>query len=302
MLSFGMSSHTEDGFSDVGTLLYIRQLTLLPDGRSFVDTVGTVRFRVLERGVRDGYATARVEWLRDEDSAVLWSTKIDGEYGLESLSVSGAPGPAIEELTAAQAGAEAREWALKVSVPLKLAGTVASSDGSDDDMDVDGADHRERYRVPQDGSGLREAEGTETDPDAMLDFPVAQVAPAGATTGLPILRGSPVAPDPQSPRRTVSPVAAAAPVSRRVQQLAALYRVGFRHMAHADPLIPPDDLGRLSWWLVAFLPLPRALAAALLKSNSIEYRLKHVVAWMRHAGEPYDLAHRMLQSAPCALQ
>lgn len=32
-----------------------------------LDTVGTRRFRVLEWGTKDGYATARVEWLIDDD-------------------------------------------------------------------------------------------------------------------------------------------------------------------------------------------------------------------------------------------
>lgn len=36
-----------------------------PDGRSIVDTIGQRRFRVLERGMLDGYHTAKVELLRD---------------------------------------------------------------------------------------------------------------------------------------------------------------------------------------------------------------------------------------------
>lgn len=40
-------------------------MELLPDGRSYVDTVGGSRFRVLKRGQRDGYHTADVEYLED---------------------------------------------------------------------------------------------------------------------------------------------------------------------------------------------------------------------------------------------
>ena len=36
-----------------------------PDGRSLVDCIGGKRFRVLSRGQRDGYSTARVEFLSD---------------------------------------------------------------------------------------------------------------------------------------------------------------------------------------------------------------------------------------------
>jgi Lon protease-like protein len=52
-------------FTDYGTLLFIRGLVYTPDGRSVVDTIGQRRFRVLERGMKDGYNTARVELFRD---------------------------------------------------------------------------------------------------------------------------------------------------------------------------------------------------------------------------------------------
>lgn len=46
-------------------MLYIRNLDYLPDGRSVVDTVGLKRFRVLQRGMKDGYCTADIEYLED---------------------------------------------------------------------------------------------------------------------------------------------------------------------------------------------------------------------------------------------
>jgi Lon protease-like protein len=52
-------------FADYGTLLYIRGFVYTQDGRSIVDTIGQRRFRVLERGTRDGYNTAKVELIRD---------------------------------------------------------------------------------------------------------------------------------------------------------------------------------------------------------------------------------------------
>lgn len=53
-------------FADYGCMLEIRQLELLADGRSLVDTVGGRRFRVLRRGHRDGYNTADIEYLEDK--------------------------------------------------------------------------------------------------------------------------------------------------------------------------------------------------------------------------------------------
>lgn len=46
-------------------MLYIRNLDYLPDGRSVVDTIGLNRFRVIRRGMKDGYCTADIEDLED---------------------------------------------------------------------------------------------------------------------------------------------------------------------------------------------------------------------------------------------
>ncbi|KAM6977447.1 LON peptidase N-terminal domain and RING finger protein 1 [Aplochiton taeniatus] len=63
---FGMCSYENGkGFADYGCVLDINSLEVLPDGRSYVDTVGGSRFRVLRRGQRDGYHTADIEYLED---------------------------------------------------------------------------------------------------------------------------------------------------------------------------------------------------------------------------------------------
>ncbi|KAK6173031.1 hypothetical protein SNE40_016570 [Patella caerulea] len=62
---FGMCIKTEDGFSDIGCMLEIRDVQFFSDGRSILDTVGGRRFRVLSKGHRDGYDTAKVEFLKE---------------------------------------------------------------------------------------------------------------------------------------------------------------------------------------------------------------------------------------------
>ncbi|CAH2300239.1 LON peptidase N-terminal domain and RING finger 1 [Pelobates cultripes] len=63
---FGMCiSDPEKSFADYGCMLQIRKVHFLPDGRSVVDTVGGKRFRVLKRGMKDGYCTADIEYLSD---------------------------------------------------------------------------------------------------------------------------------------------------------------------------------------------------------------------------------------------
>ncbi|CAJ1052262.1 LON peptidase N-terminal domain and ring finger 1%2C like [Xyrichtys novacula] len=72
---FGMCiNDPQKGFVDYGCMLNIRSVHFLPDGRSVVDTIGGKRFRVLSRGMKDGYSTADIEYLEDtrvEDSDEL---------------------------------------------------------------------------------------------------------------------------------------------------------------------------------------------------------------------------------------
>ena len=52
-------------FADYGTMLEIRDVQALAAGRSAIDTVGGRRFKVLSRSERDGYDTAKVEFIQD---------------------------------------------------------------------------------------------------------------------------------------------------------------------------------------------------------------------------------------------
>ncbi|KAI0254380.1 PUA-like domain-containing protein [Lactifluus subvellereus] len=54
--------------NDFGTMLEIKSVTILPDGRSMVETWGAYRFRIMERGTMDGYMVARIERIFDYPS------------------------------------------------------------------------------------------------------------------------------------------------------------------------------------------------------------------------------------------
>ncbi|SRR6266550_6316080 len=62
---FGMVMSPKPGSGtpqvEYGTMLEIRGVQMLPDGRSIVETWGTYRFRVMERGILDGYMVGRIE-------------------------------------------------------------------------------------------------------------------------------------------------------------------------------------------------------------------------------------------------
>ncbi|XP_021568724.1 LON peptidase N-terminal domain and RING finger protein 1 isoform X2 [Carlito syrichta] len=75
---FGMCvSDAQSSFADYGCMLQIRNVHFLPDGRSVVDTVGGKRFRVLNRGMKDGYCTADIEYLED--------VKVENEDEIKNL-------------------------------------------------------------------------------------------------------------------------------------------------------------------------------------------------------------------------
>lgn len=58
--------HGQKRYSDFGTMLNIRDCVLLSDGRSILSTVGGRRFRVIERNEKDGYDTAKVQYIYDD--------------------------------------------------------------------------------------------------------------------------------------------------------------------------------------------------------------------------------------------
>ncbi|XP_069581341.1 LON peptidase N-terminal domain and RING finger protein 2 [Brachyistius frenatus] len=64
---FGMCIADElKGFADYGCMLQVQDVKFFPDGRSVVDTIGVSRFKVLSHAQRDGYNTAKVEYLEDK--------------------------------------------------------------------------------------------------------------------------------------------------------------------------------------------------------------------------------------------
>ncbi|XP_054460491.1 LON peptidase N-terminal domain and ring finger 1, like [Anoplopoma fimbria] len=78
MRQFGMCiNDPQKGFVDHGCMLTIRSVHFLPDGRSVVDTIGGKRFRVLSRGMKDGYSIADIEHLGD--------TRVEGSDELQRL-------------------------------------------------------------------------------------------------------------------------------------------------------------------------------------------------------------------------
>ncbi|XP_035747880.1 LON peptidase N-terminal domain and RING finger protein 3 isoform X2 [Egretta garzetta] len=64
---FGMCiSDPVKGFADYGCILEIRNVEFFADGRSVVDSIGKRRFKVIQHSQRDGYNTADIEYIEDQ--------------------------------------------------------------------------------------------------------------------------------------------------------------------------------------------------------------------------------------------
>lgn len=122
-------------YSDVGTMLEIRDCVLLGDGCSILSTIGFRRFRILTRDEKDGYETAKVEYIYDEPipkdyvhvvsdmhSAVLrkaikWYESLTDDIKEEILRSFG-PMPILEENWEAVADGPAWAWWIIAILPL----------------------------------------------------------------------------------------------------------------------------------------------------------------------------------------
>ncbi|CAE8663224.1 unnamed protein product, partial [Polarella glacialis] len=133
---FGMclsmsGSESQNGYSKIGTALFIREIRMLPDGRSLIDTVGERRFRVIETGERDGYNVARVEYFaNDEERSKRAETAVaptPEELAQETL----ADGPMAQCRTLALKVRQALRQRLSMAGPLALllAGEQEDGDG-----------------------------------------------------------------------------------------------------------------------------------------------------------------------------
>lgn len=79
-------------FTELGTLLRIKNVRMFPDGRSLVEAIGMSRFRIVRHSVLDDYVVAKVERYDDisiaEEEAFEASETVDWEEDFDDRSVS----------------------------------------------------------------------------------------------------------------------------------------------------------------------------------------------------------------------
>lgn len=122
-------------YFDVGTILDIRDCVLLGDGCSILSTVGCKRFRILARNEKDGYETAKVEYIYDEiiaedtvpfissmhasvlSKAIEWYESLGTDIKEEILRSFGGM-PAVEDNWESIADGPAWAWWIIALLPL----------------------------------------------------------------------------------------------------------------------------------------------------------------------------------------
>ncbi|XP_037944955.1 LON peptidase N-terminal domain and RING finger protein 2-like [Teleopsis dalmanni] len=122
-------------YYDVGTILDIRDCVMLRDGCSILSTVGCKRFKILTRNEKDGYETAKVEYIYDETisdenvkfvsamhasvraKAIDWFESLGTEFKQEILQSFGEM-PAVEDNWENIADGPAWAWWIIALLPL----------------------------------------------------------------------------------------------------------------------------------------------------------------------------------------
>lgn len=100
---FGMLTYNASGapqgdlgrtnFNEYGTMLYILNVHMMPDGRSMIETKGLYRFRVRAHGSVDGYTVGKVE--RVEDVGLAEEERLEAE---EIVAATGPPDSPMSEM------------------------------------------------------------------------------------------------------------------------------------------------------------------------------------------------------------
>lgn len=116
------------GVMEYGTMLEIQSVQMLPDGRSMVETVGTHRFKLLEKGNLDGYTIGRTERIDDigpeeeaarEQEAVQQASALREQFRMAHLEAAQAAARASGDVAT---GLPTVQAAIALSIPSGLSG------------------------------------------------------------------------------------------------------------------------------------------------------------------------------------
>ncbi|KAI0750836.1 PUA-like domain-containing protein [Daedaleopsis nitida] len=281
--------------NDYGTMLQIRNVQTFPDGRSLVETWGTWRFRVMERGMRDGYTVARIERIEDYEEELdpdafpppLSSPEDAQEPSSELEGRSARTSDA--HASASPSGAHARE-------------SRAEEERADEQLEA--ALRAEIGDVLVRNPAQTEAASAATTPASTRSGPGASAIPP--SSGLPDDRNDARRQEAGTATRDVKHDNGAAhgPAAKRAPTNAELIakchafieqtRQGtpwvVQHL-HNNYVAMPTDPASFSFWMALLLPIDEHEKAKLLPIRSPRLRLRLVVHWIEQLNSHWANAY-----------
>lgn len=270
---FGMllPSRTNGGLEEYGTMLEIKSVQMLADGRSMLETVGSYRFRLLEKGSLDGYTVGRVERVDDislEEEAALEAAVLRRRGELERKK-------AEEASQRPRAAAMAPSTSAPVRTQASSDSFNAASGGTRPDMARAESDAMAIYRTPASsapGDGDREA-----------------VHDGGRDAGAATNDHDGDRNEEQDGLMPFKPV----PAEPSIEELTEIctsfietLRSGsapwlLSRLNHTyGPMPSADEVERLGYWMALVMPIDEHEKAKLLPIRSRRLRLCLVVHWI----------------------
>ncbi|KAN0059659.1 hypothetical protein ACQY0O_008230 [Thecaphora frezii] len=278
---FGMvlPSKTNGGLDEYGTMLEIKSVQMLTDGRSMLETVGSYRFRLLEKGSLDGYTVGRIERIDDisleeeaelEHEAMLRRQVLEGADDDGSVHRHGATPPrsvAEGERSHHDASADTDATSRRLT-PQQEANHGRPEPTGDRDADAQGA--LSLYRQDDDSSGVTmrtapSSTGRRTESDAESDN--------AGEPGLP-----PYMPMSQEPS-TAELVDMCRSFIATLRSGSAPWLLTRLNNAYG-PMPEAHEVERLGYWMALVMPIDEHEKAKLLPIRSRRVRLCMVVDWI----------------------
>ncbi|OCF40438.1 hypothetical protein I317_05741 [Kwoniella heveanensis CBS 569] len=248
------------GVMEYGTMLEIQSVQMLPDGRSMVETVGTHRFKLLEKGSLDGYTVGRIERIDDvspEEEIAMERQAVERATSSRATkaATSDTPGPST-------AGPDAGSSGQLMSIPL-LPASESGLAGAQPPMPA----------APSMGMGTGLGMGVPGAPGAAgsMDFGslAAQSAAAAPGTAPPSVE--------DTPETTEELMAICRAFIDQLRSGSAPWLLQRLNNTYG---VMPTDPSEFSYWMALVMPIDEYEKANLLPIRSPRLRLKLIVHWV----------------------
>nr|XP_019046001.1 hypothetical protein I302_04741 [Kwoniella bestiolae CBS 10118]OCF24931.1 hypothetical protein I302_04741 [Kwoniella bestiolae CBS 10118] len=253
----GTGSPQVQGLMEYGTMLEIQSVQMLPDGRSMVETVGTHRFKLLEKGNLDGYSVGRIERIDDvspeEEIAMEREAVMTRANATMSRNKSGPAGSSSTPQPLTSVGGNTNPAVL---IPSSETGTsVSIPTSSPGALNVPVPAPAPLGGIPTFGSG-----------GGPVDF--AALASASAST-------APSVDD--TPETTEELMAICQAFIDQLRSGSAPWLLQRLNNTYG---VMPTDPSEFSYWMALVMPIDEYEKARLLPIRSPRLRLKLIVHWV----------------------